>query len=1300
MGPTNLLALFVWWGLSIALATRPYLIKQRVNSIGELEIYSPYVLWNDGYSTKYSYVTEPFKIYSSKGLLDVTLTVKAVKVTNTIFSYTTRVYCYENICSAPGPTIVCLPGDNLKIKLVNELTDTNGRSAFPSLKEEVFYPNRTNIFIQTLPLDPTINSPFRYTKGNGDSINYVYHLPDDLPPGFHWYYSRVHGVASLHVMGGLFGAIEILQKESYFNPSLYKSLQHVLLVMSHVFAEKDGSYLENIPKRHSFSLVDEENQWESSSLSLTFLSNAFGSKLPLNITYLSDNLVIPDLWLVNNQFQPTITIAPGQWIVFDIVVASGDRILELTVGSETSSSAIESSRCSLKSLGRNGRYYSSGRSSDRIVLLQGDRANIAVMCPSNGTFYLKSVASTQESDPYYTVGDYTTKSIQLLLQLQVTGTYNVNSTTVEKVFDDLSFLSPSYVPDSTDTVLSTSLKSGIYDLLQSYGANQTSDLLGLSLSTAQNPKERRSGEANFDELCRSEISNMSVSLFLDRVRFVLGLGDNCQNPCYDEVLCSALYGNENSTSYSVQQFPLVLNGECSFTATSLLGVGSTTKQCPASSDVLNALQELRKKLQVNQSFSQELPSGSHLIRTNKPLYSMSVYGHATFLYPIFVQNHAVHLSSFEALDSRHRYSNILRRDQYAPNYTSESYRPEFLYGFQTGDTRDTFLAVPGRMNLIAEIQKQDGLPLAGMYPVLSTYLKFSDRGFMRFLAVSNVTTPDNKPIKNENTTTEGNSTVSLDARLHEATYPDSVTVDGTIEPFLCDVSGHSAFYEEKIDPVRRVRILRMNSCPNHFSVCQSEQCGGPGKTRALIRFQEIEVPLYPSIAASPSDTTCIDSDLGSQSTVEGTFASMAASVASPSSLLGVAFNGVGVYGPGITGQRNCIFLRDQSIYGNATSRRGTNGLGIPSWGRTVCLVKSRGEGLLRCGDGVQETSRRVDKCGGLADEFLHDRAHAGIYRYLSLPTCLFQQLTIQRQTVSNATFPNSAVPSNISSMQVGQIAAQIKHSVQLGWARDGFPIYGPTSVRGIVMRPCGRPGAHSQLCLDACNGYQGRLPGVDEYLYRYYMSGNHTASGSLSAPTCSKSIRNGKGNCARLDTPCCAPAVPDTSFYPYTIGCFRGCILDSINVSQEHHSCFLTSKRGTTSDFVPVGQSRRVTFPSANLSSIGSVALFDDAEQQSIYMSTNKTISSSDVGGDSAEIFPHNSTDPQITVLNQDRRVLTRDAHDLSFVVYRVAARDATENITVSDDTISVISQRLGGLQADQLLGQNSSAKRTGLRTN
>jgi hypothetical protein len=58
------------------------------------------------------------------------------------------------------------------------------------------------------------------------------------------------------------------------------------------------------------------------------------------------------------------------------------------------------------------------------------------------------------------------------------------------------------------------------------------------------------------------------------------------------------------------------------------------------------------------------------------------------------------------------------------------------------------------------------------------------------------------------------------------------------------------------------------------------------------------------------------------------------------------------------------------------------------------------------------------------------------------------------------------------------------------------------------MKPCGTASAHSVLCLDSCNGYYGRLPGYDSFMYRYYFTGE------VGSGECSSSVANA-GACKR-----------------------------------------------------------------------------------------------------------------------------------------------------------------------------------------
>jgi len=211
---------------------------------------------------------------------------------------------------------------------------------------------------------------------------------------------------------------------------------------------------------------------------------------------------------------------------------------------------------------------------------------------------------------------------------------------------------------------------------------------------------------------------------------------------------------------------------------------------------------------------------------------------------------------------------------------------------------------------------------------------------------------------------------------------------------------------------------------------------------------------------------------------------------------------------------------------NGTVAMALNGVGIESMSNTVprCVKPSVGgqssgdkscdiigirDGTKYCGDAVAADARSFDKCGGHVDD-------RGMYHYHIPPACLLNQLA------------DTMLNENID---------VIAHSPQVGWALDGFPVYGPVGPTGILMMPCGVEGSHPVFCLDECNGLYFQLEGVDEYMYRYYISGEQGTG------ECSEYVNNA-GNCSRVESKCCVSTVPSPTFQPYTIGCFKGCPYD------------------------------------------------------------------------------------------------------------------------------------------------------------
>lgn len=123
-------------------------IKQGLLSDQSIYLYSPYYLSNDKLYMNSSQLTNPLSLRSTNSILNIVLNVKAKRLTTELFDYNTRMFCFQDICNVPGPTLYCKPGDKLIIKLINDLIDTSFISLIGPLNGTYQYPNRTNIFIQ------------------------------------------------------------------------------------------------------------------------------------------------------------------------------------------------------------------------------------------------------------------------------------------------------------------------------------------------------------------------------------------------------------------------------------------------------------------------------------------------------------------------------------------------------------------------------------------------------------------------------------------------------------------------------------------------------------------------------------------------------------------------------------------------------------------------------------------------------------------------------------------------------------------------------------------------------------------------------------------------------------------------------------------------------------------------------------------------------------------------------------------------------------------------------------------------
>jgi len=153
-----------------------------------------------------------------------------------------------------------------------------------------------------------------------------------------------------------------------------------------------------------------------------------------------------------------------------------------------------------------------------------------------------------------------------------------------------------------------------------------------------------------------------------------------------------------------------------------------------------------------------------------------------------------------------------------------------------------------------------------------------------------------------------------------------------------------------------------------------------------------------------------------------------------------------------------------------------------------------------------------DMCGG------HSQT-SGIYHYHFPPSCLIYDAEARSPTGTG-------------------------HSAQIGWAFDGFPVYGPLYTGGI----------DASTVTDDCGGKQEALPEVDNFMYRYYVTGPTSDLYSLPHDT------------------------PSTDQFPYTFDCYAGYTYDELSSGSSGES-------GTTSAYSPVAtEGYTTTFSNYGLS--------------------------------------------------------------------------------------------------------------------
>ncbi len=451
---------------------------------------------------------EPLKVYSIYGTLEIELSIESFLYKNDLFEFNTRAFCYNEICTIPGPSLFVMPGDELKIKLVNKLDKCTTNSC-----GQYYSANHTNLFFHGLHIDPASSNMTEVING-GEHITYKISIPIDHPPGNHWYHSNVHGYSGLHVMGGLIGAIIVQPSDDDIKfPSAIRSMTRNQLIFHHIKTVAED--ISSITSSYTTS-------WSYNEYSLVTKSS-----LPLEIEYKRD---IKDAWFTNSQYQPTHKLQQNKWEIFDILVASADRMIEIelkkTVGNENYKDRV----CDMRLLALDGIYLSRTRSGEyarHIPLVPGSRASIAIMCNQTGVFYLQTVATLDKDNKYYYFGEIDTKSTQNLVILDV---IESSSTANEPPPTNLSDITrPSYMTNITNP----------------------SQVISIGL-------DQHGSSSHW-----------------------IGMGTDCTLPCYSEIECEKYYGD----NYNVFSFSSVINNECTYSQYDLLSNKRKTYQLNTNTEI-------------------------------------------------------------------------------------------------------------------------------------------------------------------------------------------------------------------------------------------------------------------------------------------------------------------------------------------------------------------------------------------------------------------------------------------------------------------------------------------------------------------------------------------------------------------------------------------------------------------------------------------------------------------------------------------------------------------------------------------
>ena len=161
-----------------------------------------------------SLVTQPEELRGHDGVLTVNLSH-----TNIAGGSGPVQYCYQSEDGSQSPTLRVRPGDQLVVRLKNQLTPSSPSPASQAHRRMLISAPcagaemtalSTNLHFHGLTVpascheDDVLHTAVEPGKA---PFTYSFRIPADEPPGLYWYHPHVHGFTNTQVLGGASGAI-------------------------------------------------------------------------------------------------------------------------------------------------------------------------------------------------------------------------------------------------------------------------------------------------------------------------------------------------------------------------------------------------------------------------------------------------------------------------------------------------------------------------------------------------------------------------------------------------------------------------------------------------------------------------------------------------------------------------------------------------------------------------------------------------------------------------------------------------------------------------------------------------------------------------------------------------------------------------------------------------------------------------------------------------------------------------------------------------------------------------------------